>query len=72
MFIGKSYDFILQGDEATEETARNCALSLVWEEIGETYQSIRYAEYIDTVNAIAIYYDYGADYYFFINATEDL
>lgn len=27
--------------------------------------NIKYKTYIDTVNSIDIYYDYGADYYFF-------
>lgn len=61
----KTYDFILQGDEATESNAREHAQSFVWAESYQYDSEIKYHHYIDTVNGIDIYYDYIGDYYFF-------
>ena len=62
------YDAILQGDEATEATALDYARGMVWDEVEVSEQEIKYSQFIDTVNGIAVYYDYGADYYFFADA----
>ena len=59
------YDYILQGDNATEKNARQAADQLVWSEIETSDQNIKYHKYVDTINGVEIYYDYGADYYFF-------
>ena len=59
------YDAILQGDEATEANALDYARCLVWDEIEASEQDIKHAEFVDTVDGITVYYDYGADYYFF-------
>ena len=62
----KTYDLILQGNESTLENAREfaqCGAALSESEITE--QEIKYARYEETINGIDIYYDYGADYYFF-------
>jgi hypothetical protein len=39
--------------------------------IGEESRTVerlfRHSSYVDTVNGISIYYDYGADYYYFVD-----
>ena len=60
------YDLILQGHEATEETATElalCGAALAESEVLE--QDIQCLRHVDTVNGIDIWYDYGADYYCF-------
>ena len=59
-----AYDEILQNGES-EQDALEYARGMVWSECESTDQSIRYARYVDTVDGIEVYYDYGADYYFF-------
>ena len=56
---------ILQGDEATEENARDYARQIDWSECQPEWQSIGHANHIDTIDGIGIYHDYAADYYFF-------
>ena len=63
------YDLILQGEEATEENARElamCGASLSESELLE--QDIKHVRYVDTINGVDIYYDFGADYYCFTPA----
>jgi hypothetical protein len=62
------YDAILEGDEATEANALDYARGMVWDEVEVSEQEIKYSQFIDTVNGIDVYYDYGADYYFFAEA----
>ena len=62
------YDAILEGDEATEANALEYAQGVVWDEVEVSEQEIKYSQFIDTVNGIDVYYDYGADYYFFADA----
>ena len=40
---------------------------MVWSEVETTEQDIKYADFIDTVDGVEVYYDYGADYYFFVD-----
>jgi len=61
----KTYSTILQGSEATEDNAISFAQSYDFSEDEETYFFPIRFNYIDTINSIEIYYDYGADYYFF-------
>ncbi len=61
----KLFDVILQSNE-TEEEARDFARGYVWCESEMTEQPMpTHSHYVDTVDGIKIYYDYGADYYFF-------
>ena len=62
------YDAILQGDEATEANALDYARGMVWDEVEVSEQEIKYAEFVDTVDGVDVYYDYGADYYFFADS----
>ena len=59
-----TYDYILQSDP-TEAAARLAAMAFDWSEIGTTKCNIGCGRYIDTLNGVEVYYDYGADYYFF-------
>lgn len=66
----KTYDVILEGCEATEQQAREFAMGLDWSEVTISNGTIKYKTYIDTINGVDIWYDFGADYYFF--SEEDL
>jgi len=51
--------------ETTEEKALDFARGYWFGEDEAEPQEIRYANYIDTIDGVGIYYDYAADYYFF-------
>lgn len=62
----KTYNVILDGHEApTVPDVIKYVQGMVWSEIETTEQNIMCDRYLDTVDGIGIYYDYGADYYFF-------
>jgi len=67
----KLYDTILQGYEG-EEFASDYARAFDWG--SSEYQMVdslpTNKRYIDTISGIDIYYDYGADYYFFVDSDE--
>ena len=66
------YDLILQGEEATEEFARDvamCGAALSESELIDEGH-LPYVRYVDTVNGIDIWYDFGADYYCFSPAED--
>lgn len=63
---------ILEGYKAEEmgngdgnEGAVECARGIDFSEFEPETQTIAYRRYVDTVGDIDIFYDYGADYYFF-------
>ena len=56
------YDAIYTGEEAE---ALDYARGMVWSEVEAAEGEVKYAEFVDTVDGIDVYYDYGADYYFF-------
>ena len=60
-----TFDATLQGHEATEENAIEMARGMVWSECEISQDSIGYGRHVATVEGIDVYYDYGADYYFF-------
>ena len=64
------FDAIL--DNTTEEHALDYARGMVWDEAeGRHTDWPRYRQRVDTVDGVGVYYDYGADYYFFTDETED-
>lgn len=64
----KTFDAILQNGES-EADALDYARGMVWSECESSEQTIAYANHIDTIDGIGVYYDYGADYYFFTDET---
>ena len=66
----KVYDAILQNGE-TEKQALDYAGGMSWAECETSEQYIKYATHIDTIDGVGIYYDYGADYYFFTDETDE-
>lgn len=70
-FRGQTYDAILDSGESKEE-AMEYAQGMVWDEVETTDNYIKYANHIGSVNDIDVYYDYGADYYFFVPASEGI
>lgn len=70
MIFENCYNAILEGYEAPygDESAIDFARGMVWSEVETSDESIGYGRYVDTVDGIDIYYDYGADYYFFADA----
>jgi len=65
----KTYDAILQNGETIEE-AIEYAKGMVWSECQSFTETISHARHIDTIEGVGVYYDYGADYYFFTDETE--
>lgn len=66
------YDEILEN--ADEEYALEYANGMCWGEMEGQFENMpKYSQYVDTVNGVDVYYDYGADYYFFVdpNPTEE-
>lgn len=61
--FNKVYDFILEN--CTEQKAIEMCNNIVWSEIETSIQNIKYNNYIGSFHGIELYYDYGADYYFF-------
>jgi hypothetical protein len=59
------FDYILQGSEATEENAMDAARGLDWQEIETKEGNYPNLRYVDTVNGVGIYYNYGTDDYYF-------
>lgn len=58
-----TFNVILEG--CSEDQARDYALGLDWLDVETSEQTVKYKNYIDTINGVAIWYDYSADYYFF-------
>ena len=58
-----TYNHILEGVE--ESDAIECARQMVWSECEITEQTIAHAKHVETIDRVGVYYDYGADYYFF-------
>lgn len=62
----KIYDAIIEGYEDINPC--DYARGIVWCEMEYVMQDTLpyYHRYIDTIEGVDIYYDYGADYYFFV------
>ena len=71
MTIYNTFDAILQGAEATETNAIEYARGMCWGECFANNQSIGYADFIDKINGVGVYYDYAADYYFFTDEGDE-
>lgn len=59
------FKHILQGHEATELNAISAALDLNWSEVETSLESYPYLIYIDEINGVGIWYNYGCDSYYF-------
>ena len=70
MAIYKTFDAILQNAE-NEQDAINYARGMVWSECEISDQNIAYARHVDTIDGVGVFYDYGADYYFFTDETDE-
>lgn len=72
MAFYQTYSAVLEGWQAeSDEDALDYARGMVWSEIETTLDQIDHAMYIDTIDGVGVYYDYGADYYFFTDETGD-
>lgn len=62
-----SFDFILQGSDATEKNALDAATHMDWAAVEVIHQPLKatHVHYIDTVKGVDVYYNWVADYYFF-------
>jgi len=71
-----TFDTILEGWQAdTEQDAINWANGIAWCEIETSESEIAYGRYVGSTTAagnegVDVYYDFGADYYFFVDTTE--
>ncbi len=63
------YDLTLSGQEYNNSTVLDFVRGFVWCECPTCEQTISYGRFIATVNGIDVYYDYGADYYFFVDVS---
>lgn len=64
------YDTILGAHkQVNHDYAIDYARGMVWSECETTEQDIRYKDHIKTVEGVGVYYDFGADYYFFTDET---
>lgn len=61
----KTYDIILQGDDANYDYAIEFAQGFDFSDVGLKESSTVRSTYVDTVDGIDVWYNYGADYYFF-------
>ena len=64
------YDAILEN--ADDEEAVEYARGMVWDEVDSREQLIPHRRRVETVDDVAVYYDYGADYYFFVDESKRL
>lgn len=71
----KTYDCIFTSCEDfphfAEREAIEYARGMVWSEVETRVQSIAHARHIATVDGVGVYYDYGADYFFFTDEEEE-
>ena len=63
-----TYDAILDGWH-TPQDAIEYAKGMVWSEVETREQNIAYGGHIADVDGVGVYYDYGADYFFFTDET---
>ena len=61
----KVFNVGIDGTINNNEQALAYARGMVWSECETTEQSIKHATHVDTIDGGGVYYDYGADYYFF-------
>lgn len=66
------FEYILQGHEATLDNAVSAANNLDWSGVGTYYRETPYlhSDFIVCVNGVRIFYDYGADYYYFVDEVD--
>ena len=69
MAMFNTYEAILQ--EVEESEALEYARGFVWSECETTEQQIARARHVDDIDGIEVWYDYGADYYFFCPVTNE-
>lgn len=69
--MAKFFDYILQGSDATEENAIDAARGLDWQEIEAEEADYPHLQYVDTVNGVGIWYNYGSDNYYFTDEVEE-
>jgi hypothetical protein len=62
------FDAILEN--STEKEALEYARGMDWSAEGSSEQHIKYHNHIGSIFGIGVYYDFGADYYFFIDESE--
>lgn len=67
-----SYDLIVNGYEIESEEPEDIEAEIiqilngvVWMDIEQTENNIKYSRFVVRQNGVEAYYDYGADYYFF-------
>ena len=66
----KFFDYILEN--ASEIEAKDCASGFDWSEIEIEENSYPYLSYIDTVNGVGIWYNYGCDSYYFTDESDEV
>ena len=62
-----TFDVIL--DNTSQQEALDYARGMVWCEVETTEQEIHHSYPIETIDGVGVFYNYGADYYFFTDET---
>ena len=60
----KVFDAILQNGES-EQDALDYARGMAWGEVETTEQKAYHSDHVQTIDGVGVWYNYGADYYFF-------
>ena len=61
----QTYNFIVNGNEVENDQYLRNIIDQMEMQLDEEKQTIAYARHEFDYNGISVYYDYGADYYFF-------
>ena len=60
-----TYNAYCDKHEDAIEEAIDYAKGMVWSEVESSEQDIKYKTEVGECNGVTVYYDYGADYFFF-------
>lgn len=66
----KFFDYILEN--AIEAEAIEMAQGLDWQEIETEDNQFPYLSYVNTINGVGIWYNYGCDSYYFTDESDEV
>lgn len=65
------YDATYSAYDGGDIDAIEYARGMVWCELEATEQDIKYKRFVEEVDGVEVWYDFGADYYFFVERVVD-
>jgi len=63
-----TFDAILEG-HYTQQEAYDYAMGMVWCEVETTEQDVYHSDHLESIDGVGVYYNWKADYYFFVDET---